>query len=362
LRSQHPSDLQNSLKQPNQVRVTFQKENFEMQTSRKLTHALVALFALVMMSVAALAADPGSAYPATSEISDQKAGSILVYNYYSSPSTPTPNHNTRINITNTSSTSAVIVHLFFVAENCSIADFKLPMSANYTYTFNVSEFDPNINGYLVAVASDGDTGLPRSHNFLIGDEYIKLPGGASANLGAEAIAATYEGVLDQSADNFGAILRFGVTADARYNRLPAVLAVDNFPSRADQNETTIILNNISGSLAETMNSVPRLFALVYDDQEVAYSTSFLAGSCQKRVTLSDAEPRTAPRLSSIVPAGRSGWIRIYSSTGNVPLLGSMINFNPNTNSRGDVFNGGHNLHKLALTTGTISVTVPVFPF
>jgi hypothetical protein len=335
-----------------------------MQTSRKLTHALLALFALAMMSVAALAADPGSPYPATSEVSDQKAGSILVYNYYSSPSTPTPNHNTRINITNTSSTSGVVVHLFFVAENCAVADFKLPMSQNYTYTFNVSEFDPNINGYLVAVASDSDTGLPRSHNFLIGDEYIKLPGGASANLAAEAFAAYYTGVLDQSPDNFGAILRFGSPDDAtaRYNRIPAVLAVSNIPSRADQNETTLIINRLSGSLAETMDSVPRLFALVYDDQEVAYSTSFLPGSCQKRVTLSDTEPRTAPRFTSIIPAGRSGWLRLYSSAGNIPILGSVINFNPNTNSRGDVFNGGHNLHKLAFTTGTISVTVPVFPF
>jgi hypothetical protein len=333
-----------------------------MQTSRKLTHALAALFALVMMSVAALAADPGSAYPATSEISDQKAGSILVYNYYSSPAAPTPNHNTRINITNTSSTSPVIVHLFFVAENCSIADFKLPMSQNLTYTFNVSEFDPNINGYLVAVATDGDTGLPRSHNFLIGDLYVKLPTGASANLAAEAIAATYQGVLDQSAELTGAVLRFGTDGTARYNRLPAVLAVDNIPSRADQNSTTLILNRIEGSLAELMSSVPRLFTLVYDDQEVSYSASLNAGNCQKRVELSDTEPRTAPRFTSIIPAGRSGWMRIYSTAGNVALLGSVINFNPNTASRGDVFNGGHNLHKLAFTTGTISVTVPVFPF
>jgi hypothetical protein len=340
-----------------------------MQTSRKLTHALVALFALVMMSMAALAAEPGSPYPPTSEISDQKAGSILVYNYYSSPSTPTPNHNTRINITNTNSTNGVIVHLFFVADNCTVADFKLPMSQNYTYTFNVDEFDPNINGFLVAVASDGDTGLPKSHNFLIGDEYIKLPGGASANLAAEAIAATYEGVLDQSPDNFGAVLRFGDPAKdplARYNRLPAVLAVDNFPSRADQNETTVILNRLEGDLSGSLSpKLGRLFALVYDDNETPYSSSIPATDCQYRFVIGVNDQtvlRTAPRLSSIIKAGQSGWIRIYSSDGKTPLLGSMINFNPNTNSRRDVFNGGHNLHKLAFTTVTISVTVPVFPF
>jgi hypothetical protein len=330
-----------------------------MQTSRKLTHALVALFALVMMSVAALAADPGTPYPATSEVSDQKAGSILIYNVYSSNAANAAANDTRINITNTSSTSGVIVHLFFVAENCTIADFKLPMSENFTYTFRTSEFDPGINGYIVAVASDSD-GLPHSHNFLIGDEYVKLatPVGASANLGAEAFAALFaDNTSIGDANSTTAALRFGTD----YNRLPAVLAVSNIPSRANQNSTTIILNNISGSLAETMNSVPRLFTLVYDDQEVAYSASLNPGGCQKRLELTDTEPRTAPRFTSIIPAGRSGWMRIYSQTGATPLLGSVINFNPTVGSA-DAFSGGHNLHKLTFTTGVITVTVPVFPF
>jgi hypothetical protein len=319
----------------------------------------VALFALVMMSVAALAADPGTAYPSDSAPSDQKAGSILIYNVYSSNAANAAVNDTRINITNTSSTSAVIVHLFFVAENCSIADFKLPMSENFTYTFRTSEFDPGINGYIVAVASDSD-GLPHSHNFLIGDEYVKLatPAGASANLGAEAFAARFAdntSVGDAEATTAG--LRFGTD----YDSLPAVLAVSNIPSRANQNQTTLILNRISGSLAETMASVPRLFTLVYDDQEVAYSASLNPGTCQKRLELTDAEPRTAPRFTSIIPAGRSGWMRIYSQDGSVPLLGSVINFNPTAGSP-DAFSGGHNLHKLRFTTGTITVTIPVFPF
>ncbi|MGH9768827.1 MAG: hypothetical protein ACREAB_15455, partial [Blastocatellia bacterium] len=73
-----------------------------MTASRKLTSALLALFALVMISASANAADPGLLFPPTSEVSDQKAGSVLFYNFYTSGATSGNTQNTRINITNTS--------------------------------------------------------------------------------------------------------------------------------------------------------------------------------------------------------------------------------------------------------------------
>src|SRR5690349_1218906 len=94
-----------------------------MRTSHKLAHVMLALFALILMSAAALAADPGLTYPPTSEVSDQKAGSVLIYNVYTSGATSGNSQNARINITNTSTSSAVAVHLFFVdGTSCSIAD------------------------------------------------------------------------------------------------------------------------------------------------------------------------------------------------------------------------------------------------
>src|SRR6185369_2279008 len=163
-----------------------------MRTSRKLAHALLALFALVIMSSFALAADPGLALPASSEVSDQKQGSVLVYNSYTSGATSGNTQNTRINITNTSTASSVSVHLFFVSDGCSIADSFICLTATQTATFLASDVDPGVSGYIVAVATDAN-GCPRAFNWLIGDEYIKFTTGHAANLGAEAFAALFNG-------------------------------------------------------------------------------------------------------------------------------------------------------------------------
>jgi hypothetical protein len=339
-----------------------------MLSIRKFTPMLWAVLALSTLASTAFAQTqgpigPGTAYPATSEVSDQKAGSVLIYNCYSSNAANPAIENTRINITNVNPTFSVAVHLFFVdGSNCSPADAFLCLTPNQTATFLASDIDPGVRGYLVAVASDGD-GCPINFNYLIGDEYLKLASGHAANLGAEAVAGLGTNrapVAGCDTTNGVAVLAFSGTGN-NYNRMPRVVAVDAVSSQVDANDTMLILNRIAGNLATGASTLGSLFGIVYDDAEQPFSFTFSSNSCQLKASLTSGVFRIlGGGINSIIPSGRSGWIKIYSPTTDIGLLGAVINFNPTAGQNPSAFNGGHNLHKLTLTT-TASYTIPVFP-
>ncbi|MGE0104563.1 MAG: hypothetical protein AB7H86_12935 [Blastocatellales bacterium] len=320
-----------------------------MRTSLKLT--MLAIFAVAMMSMSALAADPGAPFPASSQVSDQKAGSVLIYNFYTSSATASNTDNTRINITNTADYSAIFVHLFFVANSCTVADAYVCLTANQTGSFLTSDFDPGFRGYIVAVATD-PYGRPVRFNHLIGDEYVKLASGHAANLGAEAFAAINPGEVGP-----GDVTTTIDFDNNEYNWVPRVLALSNIPSRVDGNDTLVILNRTGGSLSTGAASIGSIFGLLYDDAEnvLSFTTS---GGCQKAFSITNTEPRTVPRFETFIPSGRSGWMKLWASS-NVGIIGAMINYNANAAAQANAFNGGHNLHKLTLTTDAYSI--PVFP-
>ncbi len=296
---------------------------------------------------------PGSPFPFASEMSDQKAGSVLVYNLYTSSTDPTK-QNTRINITNADPSRSAFVHLFFVAEGCSVADSYLCLTANQTASILASDLDPGVTGYLVAVVVDA-RGCPINMNCLIGDEYVKFASGHAANLGAEAFAGLAGGLPACDGNSVTATLNFdGIS----YNRLPAALALSNVGSRADGNETLLVLNRIGGNLGIGAATLGTLFGILYDDAENALSFN-VTGGCQLRNTLSNNFPRTTPRFETFIPAGRTGWLKIFNQTGVIGMTGAAINFNANAASSAGAFNQGHNLHTLTLTTG--SYVIPVFP-
>ena len=331
-----------------------------MRTSRKFISAMLSLFALVLMSSAALAADPGLLYPPTSEVSDQKAGSVLIYNIYTSGATSGNSQNTRINLTNTSTSSGAAVHLFFISESCQIADSFICLTATQTATFLASDVDPGVTGYVVAIATDAN-GCPVAFNWLIGDEYVKFTSGHAANLGAEAFAALFFGTsaaCDANTVTTGVIFDGVVGGPGSYNRVPRVLADSNVPSRADGNDTLVIINRIAGNLGIGASTLGTLFGLFYDDSESVLSFS-VTGSCQLRNSLSNTFPRLTPRFETFIPAGRVGWFKIWSQS-DIGILGAAINFNANAGTAAGAFTGGHNLHKLTLSAAA-NYTIPVFP-
>lgn len=298
---------------------------------------------------------PGDLPPPQSAVSDQKAGSTLLFNFYTSNVSNSNSENTRINITNTHQVNISFVHLFFIdGSNCSVADAFICLTPNQTTSMLVSDLDPGVNGYLIAVAVDRVTGLPSFFNYLIGDEYIKLSSGHAANLGAEAFAALIADPAGNDQTAATATLNFdGVS----YNQAARALAADNIPDRASGNDTILILNAFGGDLTGSANTLGALFGLLYNDTENAFSFNLAPGLCQLRSTLGAGFPRTSPRFDQVIPPGHSGWMKLWT-VGDAALSGVVINFNKNAAA---ITSGhGRNLHKLSLT-GAASLKVPVFP-
>src|SRR6185369_2161604 len=84
------------------------------------------------------AVGPGTLPQANSPLNDQKAGSVLIFNIYTS-STSANQQNTRISLTNTHQAASAFVHLFFVdGSSCAVADSILCLTANQTTSFLAS--------------------------------------------------------------------------------------------------------------------------------------------------------------------------------------------------------------------------------
>ncbi len=305
------------------------------------------------------AAGPGLIIPTTlpgggvSPLSDQKPGSVLLYPVYTSSADATK-QNTRISLTNTHTLLSAQVHLFFVdGDTCSVADAFICLTPNQTTTFLASDLDPGTTGYVIALAVNL-AGCPTSFNYLIGDEYVKFASGHAGNLGAESVPAIAGGLT----------VCAGSTAEVRfdgvnYAPLPRVVALDNVGSRADGNDTLLVLDRIGGDLLTTAATLTNVFGILYNDSETSLSFSISPRTCQYRSSLTNNFPRTTPRFEQFIPAGRSGWLKL-SSTSDQALIGASVNFNANSAASGGAFNGAHNLHKLTLTTAA-SYTVPVLP-
>ena len=292
---------------------------------------------------------PGDPYPdyPNAISNDQRPGSILIFPYYTSYASGAVQTNTHISITNTDSFLPAYLHLFFVDGNtCTVADNFICLTPNQTISFTASDLDPGIAGYLIAIAVDKN-GCPTNFNRLIGDSYIKQPSGFIANLAAISVPAIEVSTCDLS-ELFTTINLDG----KQYNRLGRVLALDNVPSTADGNTTMIVLNRIGGNLGDSASTLGPLTGLLYNDRETGFSFTLNPGACQVRAPLSPSFPRSSPRITEIIPAGHSGWIKLGLQNEGA-MVGAMINTTSNLSG----YRGGHNLH--ILTLGTTSLTIPI---
>lgn len=289
----------------------------------------------------------------------QQPGSVLVWNVYTSAAASPHAENTRLSLTNTSTSSAVSVHLFFVSKDCQVSDAFVCLTANQTVNFLASDIDPGVTGYVIAVAVDRQTGCPIIFNHLIGDEFIKLTSGHQANLGAEAIVGLSTPLTNCGADGQTATLRFD---GASYSTLPAVLALDGIPSRIDNNSMLWFLTRLDGNLATSNFPSGVMRGDLYDDVEGRFATGDYPFVCQLTGPILTARAASGQGYDNVIPAGRTGWLKMRLLVNGSPqgMLGAVLNFNPNTRVNSSAYNQGRLLHKVTFTT-TSALTIPIVP-
>ena len=324
----------------------------------KFAQCCLSLPILCLFVLTALA--QGDPVPASSMVSSQKLGSVLVYNFYTSNASDPSLEETDFSLTNTNPTDGVTVHLFFVnAATNQAADTFVELAPRQTQSFLASNMDPGNAGFVVAVAVHATSGCPVSFNYLSGDAYLKLASSHTASLPAVAFAALYSGGLGScDINSTTAPLDFNGSS---YNEAPRALAVDNVLSLGDSNSMRLIVNRLGGSLAFGANAAPlgSNFGLLYDGGTSPYSFTFTGSNAQFRSPLSNTFPRIAGGFSNAVPAGTSGWMKFWPNN-DAGVLGAILNFNPNAGTNQMAFTGGHNLRQLTLSlAGTL--TIPVYP-
>jgi hypothetical protein len=363
-----------------------------MQTSHKLTHFLLTLTALLACVATSWAQQvPNAGDPNRANIpSPVKPGSLLFYDIYTSR-IGDATENTRMNITNTHPSRPVLVHFFFVRKSdCTLADAYICLTANQTFSFLASEYDPNETGFLFAVATNA-AGVPISHNYLIGDLYVKSAFGTTsyfqANLGAMAFSARKLWDADANGgagaltdwndgaaglvwkfDPSRASVAFGdYKSDIQenlYDFVPNRLAVDNLQSIGNNNQTLMIIHSMQGTVVQA-GVIGSLAGQVFNDTEKGFSYQLRGFGCLETRLINDSLIRIPGTYSNVIPAGRTGWMYLQSpmnNTAGMPnlgLLGATIVANPNAATDRGAFNGGHHMHFLQVKENP-GFAIPVF--
>lgn len=280
-------------------------------------------------------------------VSDQKAGSVLVFPYYTSTIGGTSDTRMTIsNISNAASTTAnqTYVHLFFIdGTTCSQADIFLCLTPNASFSFKAAEYDPGNTGYVLAVAVDRN-GVPVQNNVLIGNAFVRTATLAD-NYGAESFWANSFAVATVSGNT--ATLYFDQTG---YDAVPKQFSVE-VQSPLDAVGQQVVTAGLSGDLttAQLTGAAQVGTAQAFNEKELFASfQGWLAGTCQARGTIATNSPRVPNGLGSLLKTGQAGYLKFNVGS----AVGLLLT------PRGGAWTGIRTLHKTQTTTTTL--TIPLF--
>jgi len=397
-----------------------------MRTSHKLTQFFVALTALVALAAASFAQVPttGAVVPIANplaapaaqvgilnqiEVSDQKPGSVLVFPYYTSNAQN--KFDTRITISNLATanltvipapgpnpigafqyTGSIIVHVFFIrGGDCQQSDQYICLTKGASISFKMSEQDPDVTGYVIAVAVD-QNGLPVSWNALIGNAFVNA-GTVQGNYGAEAFAnsgpfgflttlANLQSATATLLFNGGvpigvpgglanlpfvppAAFPLGVAPAVAlgYDQVPNQFAVEIQAPANAPNQTVVhagLAGDISGGAALTGAAQVGTGLVWRGDEKQGSFVRWLSGGCQTFGVVRVDNPRVPGTLGVFIPAGQIGVLR-YDTGPSVGLLLTPFQFTAALPSGvvAGTWGGIRTLHKTRVQV-TTSLTIPVF--
>ena len=305
-----------------------------MQTSHKLTRIFVALFTLVVLAISAMAGTD----PDNIGVSDQKAGSVLVFPHYTSNSQTKAD--TRLSITNVGAGS-VKVHVLLLDKTCAQADYFVCPTANGSIVDKASNLDPDNTGYIVAYTVDNN-GAPSNQNRLIGNAFVN-DGEWIGNYGAEAFWAGAEtkGLGDvrmETKTDYGVLGFFA----------PCEFAVEiQSPKDAIQKIITVGLAGDVNTMRVT-GSAQVGVGFAYNAQERGGSfAKLLTGACYSEAFITDTNPRVPTTLGVVIGAGNAGHLKFS--------VGAAVGLILTSNKSKSGFSGIRTLHKTKTTEAALFV-------
>ncbi|HEX4946322.1 MAG TPA: hypothetical protein VFZ34_06655 [Blastocatellia bacterium] len=320
-----------------------------MSTSRIIAR----MFFLVMALFMALSAT--QAQPILNvQVSDQKAGSLLVFPYYTSKAQD--RRDTRVTISNPGP-KHVTVHIFMLdGSNCSQADQFTCLTPNASVAFRASELDPEVTGWILAVAVDDLTGHPITANSLIGNAFLQ-DGDYVGNYGAETFWAqgTPSTILDPNAGAFGtATLKFnGGAGTGGYDMMPTQFAVE-IQSINDSVGQRIVTVGMVGDLTagSPLGAGQVGIGQLYNGNEKPFGsfTRILNEGCQASVVLNAAVPRVPLGMGNLIPPGHIGTMKFF--------IGGGVGLFMTPKTLGNRWFGVRNLHKISVMEKTL--VIPIF--